>query len=71
MGQVKNLLSVVKSTQPSSREARTVPPSYGRGPMGQELLVQGEEAFGERVSPLTWEPLPSPRVETPSKDRGE
>ena len=35
--------------------------------MGQELLVQGEEALGEKVSPLSQEPLPSPKVETPSK----
>ena len=37
--------------------------------MGQELLVQGEEIPGGRASPLSQEPLPSPKVETPSKDR--
>ena len=31
VGQVKNVVSVVKATQPSSREARTGAPSYERG----------------------------------------
>ena len=38
--------------------------------MGQELLVQEEEALGERVSPLSQEPLPSPRVGTPQQGQG-
>ena len=61
VGQVKNLVSVVKATQPSSREARTGPPLMIEGLMGQELLVQGEEALGERANPLSQEPLTSPK----------
>ena len=50
VGQVKNLVSVVKATQPSSRVTRTGAPSYGRWAYGQELPVQGEEALGGRAA---------------------
>ena len=69
--QVKNLVSVVKATQPSSREARTGAPVMVEGLMGQELLVQGEEALGERVSPLSWGSLSSPGVGPPARTGGE
>ena len=69
VGQVKNLVSVVKATQPSSRVARTGAPSYGRGAYGTNTSGTGEEALEGRASPLSQEPLPSPKVETPSKDR--
>ena len=39
VGQVKNLVSVVKVTQPFSKEARTGPPLMVEGLMGQEPLV--------------------------------
>ena len=67
---MKNLVSVVKATQPPQRRPGLGPPLMVEGPMEQDLLVQGEEALGERVSPLSQEPLPSPKVGTPSKDRG-
>ena len=45
VGQAKNLVSVVKVTQPSSREVRTGPPLMVEGHMEQDVLVQGEEAL--------------------------
>ena len=61
MGQVKNLVTLVRDTQPTSRVARTGTPSYGRGlivirPQDQ---MQREGALGERHHPLSWKPLPS------------
>ena len=41
VGQVKNLVSVVKATQPSSREARTGAPSFGRGAYGTRTSGMG------------------------------
>ena len=70
VGQVKNVVSVVKATQPSSREARTGAPSYGRGAYGTRTSCTGEEALGGRASPLSQEPLPSPKVETPKQGQG-
>ena len=69
VGQVKNLVSMVNATQISSREARTGAPSYGREAYGTRTSSTGEEALGGRASPLSQEPLPSSKVETPSKDR--
>ena len=69
VGQVKNLVSVVKATQPPQWWPGLRLPLMEEGLMEQELLVQGEEALGERASPLSQEPLPSPKVETPRKGR--
>ena len=52
VGQVKNLVSVVKATQPSPREARTGTPFYGGGPMGQKCLVWGRRLL-EKGSALS------------------
>ena len=69
MGQVKNLVSMIKPHNPPQGRPGLGYHLMVEGLMGQELLVHGEEALGERVSPLSQEPLPSPKVETPSKDR--
>ena len=62
---------MVKATQPAPREARIGTPSYGRRDYGTRTSRTGEEALGERASPLSQEPLPSPKVETLNKDRDQ
>ena len=37
------------------------------GVMGKRPKAQGEGALGERASPLSQEPLPSQKLEAPSK----
>ena len=41
VGQVKNLVTLVRDTQPSSRMARTGTPSYGRGAYGKRTPSTG------------------------------
>ena len=69
VGQVKDLVALVRATQPSCRVTRTGMPSYGRGAYGKRTSSMGEGALGERAYPLSWEPLLSPKVKTPSKGR--
>ena len=64
VGQVKNLVSLVRATQPSSSVART------EGAMVRNPKAQGEEALREKASPLSQEPLFSLKLETPGKSRG-
>ena len=70
VGQVKNLVSLVRATQPSSYVARTGNPSYGRGGYEKSPKAQGGELHGKRVSPLSQEPLFSLKLGAPNKSRG-
>ena len=70
VGQMKNFISLVGATQPSSSVARTGNPSYGRGGYGKSPKAQGEEVSGERANPLSQEPLFSLKLGAPNKSRG-
>ena len=67
---MKNLVSIVRATQPSSSVARTGNPLMGEGVIERNPKAQGEEAHGERASPLSQQPFSSPKLEAPSKSRG-
>ena len=66
VGQVKKLVSAVKTTRVSSRGANTT------GGPGMQTQTHGEEVQGAEVclDRLTLEPLPTPGPETPSSLRG-
>ena len=72
VGQVKNLVSVVRATQASSNVTRPGNPSLGEGVLGVRPKAHGEVVFREGACPLrsSQDPLPSHQLEAPSKSRG-
>ena len=63
MGQVKNLVSLVRATQPSSSVARTQNPSYGRGGYGKMSQGTGRGGSWGKGQPS------QPRTTLQPKDR--
>ena len=47
VGQVKNLVSLVRAAQPSSSVARTENPLMGEGVMGKRSKAKGEGLLGK------------------------
>ena len=51
VGHVKNLVPLVRATQPSSNVARTGNPLMGEGVIAKSPKAQRKEVLGERVTP--------------------
>ena len=58
---VEHLVAIVRATHPPLGWPGLGPPLMGEGLMVKGPQVQGEATLGERASPLSWEPLPTPR----------
>ena len=70
LGQVKNLVSVVKATQPSSREARTVTPSYGKGAYGTKTSGTGGDGSWKKGHPSHPGATPQSKSRNPQQGQG-
>ena len=71
VGQVKNLVSLVRATQPSSSVARTGNLSCRRGGYGKKSQGTGRGgSWGKGQPPLSQEPLFSLKLRAPNKSRG-
>ena len=69
VGQVKDLVSVVKATQPSSRVARTEAASYGRGTYGTRTSGTGGGGSWRKGQPSQPGATPQSKSRNPHKDR--
>ena len=70
VGQVKNLVSLVRATQPSSSVARTGGPYYGRGHCSKKLQGTGREGSWGKGQPSQPRTTFQPKVRSPNKSRG-
>ena len=69
VGQVKDVMSVVKATQPSSKVARTWFPSYGRGAYGTRTSSPGRGGSWRKDQSSQPGATPQSKSRNPSKDR--
>ena len=70
VGQVKNLVSLVRATQPSSSVARTGNPSYGRGGYSKKSQCTGRGgSWGKDQSSQPRTTL-QPKVRSPHQEQG-
>ena len=70
VGQVKNLVSVVKATQPSSRVAMTGAPSYGRGHYGTRASSTGQGGSWKKDQPSQSGATPQSKSRNPQQGQG-
>ena len=70
VGQVKDLVAVVKATQPSSSVARTEAPSYGRGTYGKRTTGTGGGGSQGKGHPSQIGATPQPKSRNPQAGQG-
>ena len=70
VGQVKNLVSVVKAIQPSATEARTRPTSYGRGAYGTRTSGTGGGGSWRKGQPSHLGSTPQSKSRNPQQEQG-
>ena len=70
VGKVKNLVAVVRATQPSSRVARTGTPSYGRGAYGKMTSCTGTGSSWGKGQPSQPGFTPHPKGRNPQQGQG-
>ena len=70
VGQVKNLVSLVRATHPSSSVARTGNPSYWRGNYGKKSQGTGRGGSWGKGQPSQPRTTPQPKVRSPQQRAG-
>ena len=70
VGKVKDLVSVVKATQPSSRMDRTGVPSYGRGAYGTRTSGRGGGGFWRKGQSSQPGATPQSKSRNPQQGQG-
>ena len=67
---MKDLVAVVRATQPSPWMARTGNPSYGRGAYGKRTSSTGRGGSWGKVQPSQLGATPQPRDKNPQQGQG-
>ena len=70
VGKVKDLVSVVKATQPSSRVPKTGAPSYGRGASGTRISSTGGGGSWRKGQPSQPGANPQSKSRNPQQGQG-